>query len=67
MEITWTSKEVVLIGVLMVLLGVCLGGLTLGSIRETNSYKQGQIDAINGTIKYHLVVQPDSTRVWELK
>ena len=27
-------------------------------------YKQGQIDAINGVIKYELVVQPDSTSEW---
>jgi len=28
-------------------------------------YKQGQIDAMTGKIKYHLVVQPDSTKTWE--
>lgn len=28
-------------------------------------YKQGQIDAMNGIIRYELVTQPDSTRVWQ--
>ena len=29
------------------------------------SYQDGQVDAINGVIKYELVTQPDSTRIWE--
>ena len=29
-------------------------------------YKEGQIDALTGQIKYELVIQPDSTRTWEL-
>lgn len=28
-------------------------------------YKQGQIDAINGNIKYHKVTHKDSTVTWE--
>ena len=31
------------------------------------SYKQGQIDAINGKIKYELVKQPDGTTEWKEK
>jgi len=27
-------------------------------------YKEGQIDAINGTIKYKLVTNPDSSKIW---
>lgn len=30
-------------------------------------YKQGQIDAVTGNMKYELVVQPDSTTTWEMK
>lgn len=30
-------------------------------------YKQGQIDALSGKVKYKLVVYPDSTRTWEEK
>jgi tryptophan-rich sensory protein len=30
-----------------------------------DSYKQGQIDALTGTIKYELVTQSDSTKTWE--
>ena len=29
-------------------------------------YKQGQIDAINGTIKYELTTNSDSTKTWKL-
>lgn len=28
-------------------------------------YKQGQVDALTGNIKYELVTQDDSTRVWK--
>jgi len=31
------------------------------------THKQGQIDAINGVIKYKLVMHPDKTTSWELK
>ncbi|MBE3139023.1 MAG: hypothetical protein IMZ53_00405 [Thermoplasmata archaeon] len=27
-------------------------------------YKYGQIDALTGKVKYQLVTNPDSTRVW---
>lgn len=32
---------------------------------EMRGYEKGQIDAINGEIKYHLIEQPDQTVVWE--
>ena len=32
---------------------------------EKKGYKQGQIDAINGNIKYELVEQPDRTTKWK--
>ena len=32
----------------------------------SSSYKQGQIDALTGKIKYELVVKNDSTKVWKL-
>lgn len=34
---------------------------------HTFLYKKGQIDAISGDVKYHLVDKPDGSRVWELK
>ena len=44
---------------------LCVGSVALGIfIGKDVSYKQGQIDAINGIIKYELVTQPDSTKVW---
>ena len=30
-------------------------------------YKRGQIDVINGKVKYELKAQPDSTRIWVKK
>jgi len=30
-------------------------------------YRKGQIDALTGIIKYELVINPDSTRIWERK
>lgn len=29
------------------------------------SYKQGQVDALTGKVKYELVVNADSTKTWE--
>jgi len=48
-----------------VLIGI-FGGVFLMIIRH-NTYRDGQIDALNGIVKYELVVQPDSTRTWEKK
>jgi len=51
------------------MLGVILGGI-LGAVLMFSicvaiaPYKQGQIDAINGKIKYELVVQPDKSVEW---
>ena len=38
-----------------------LGGLDLAK----HTYKYGQIDAINGKIKYHLVLQNDGSTSWK--
>jgi hypothetical protein len=51
-------------GVLTVFLGII--ALVLLS-REDASYKQGQIDALTGKVKYELVTKPDSTKSWEEK
>lgn len=40
--------------------------LTLGHITCEYGYKLGQIDAINGKIKYHLIVNEDKTSEWVL-
>lgn len=29
------------------------------------NYRDGQVDALTGHLKYHLVTQPDSTKTWE--
>lgn len=40
--------------------------LVFCSVIYDYGYKQGQIDAINGKIKYHLVVTDDKTSRWVL-
>jgi len=48
------------------LVGVLLGLLVALFVAITaDDYKKGQIDALTGKVKYHLVIQPDSTRTWE--
>jgi len=37
-------------------------GFALGS---KDGYKMGQVDSINGKIKYELVIKPDKTSTWE--
>ena len=34
-------------------------------IQKENPYKQGQVDALTGKIKYELKTNPDSTKTWE--
>lgn len=40
-------------------------GMILFVIISNIEYKNGQVDAINGQIKYELVNHPDSTKTWE--
>jgi len=47
------------VGTICIMIIVCL-------IIGDTKYKKGQIDALNGQIKYELVTHPDSTRTWEL-
>lgn len=35
------------------------------TVMTNRTYMDGQIDAINGNIQYHLVEQPDGTVKWE--
>ena len=43
-------------------------GLTLWSIDIfDNAYREGQIDALTGKVKYELKTNPDSTKTWEYK
>ena len=46
------------------LIGAALAILIVGLI---NPYKSGQIDCINGNIKYELVEQADGSNEWETK
>lgn len=53
------------------ILGYCLGVLfsficaVTAFTDTTTEYKHGQIDALNGKVKYHLVRQSDNTMQWE--
>lgn len=49
-------------------LGVVLTSIVITTIMaltpEGPGYKQGQIDAINGVVKYELIENPDQTKTW---
>jgi hypothetical protein len=45
-------------------LGFILGFMVAVSPSYDVGYKKGQIDAINGIIKYELVDMPDQTKDW---
>lgn len=52
--------------------GMIVGFLVFGGVSMTFSkytvlYRQGQVDALTGNVKYHLVDKPDGTKVWERK
>ena len=59
------NKDVVMVCVLFFMIGILFLGFAQSCADET--YKDGQVDAINGKIRYELVVHPDSTRTWEEK
>ena len=46
-----------------IIIGTCFGAFG----EHTTFYKQGQIDAITGNVKYELVKQPDGTTIWQRK
>ena len=54
-------------GVLMLMLIIASIGITTHYVGKEKGYKQGQIDAINGNLKYELITQPDGTTKWEKK
>jgi len=58
------SKNI-LIGYCSFLAGMIITFLFLCAFDRT--YKDGQIDAINGNIKYELVKRSDGTTKWEYK
>jgi len=50
--------------IFIIFISLSLGFLFGWGCTETKNYKSGQIDAINGIIKYELVVMPDQTKEW---
>lgn len=60
--------------IIAVIFGICLGVILSSAIVACvlevvsgNAYRQGQIDAMNGTIKYELKTMPDKTIQWVIK
>mgnify|MGYP007090082872 CR=1 FL=1 len=54
------------------IVGIFVGILVFGSVsmafpKYTVLYRQGQVDALTGNVKFHLVDKPDGTKVWERK
>jgi hypothetical protein len=41
--------------------------ITIQEISEGIGYKEGQIDAIQGKVKYQLTKQPDGSIIWTEK
>ena len=48
-------------------IGVCIvcTVLYVSGADYDKGYRQGQIDALTGTVKYELVTQADSTKMWQ--
>lgn len=41
--------------------------ISIGMWINSGDYKQGQIDALSGVVKFELVQHPDGTKTWEEK
>ncbi len=53
-----------------IVIGVIIGVIIIGILTAIldpirDSYKQGQVDALTGQIKFELVSNPDSSKTWE--
>lgn len=53
------------IHILCVVIFFLLLAIAVEILKVDGRYRQGQIDALTGNVKYELVTQPDSTRVWK--
>jgi len=60
-----TKGDKIFLGGITVILVLAIGIITGGAIDSTGRYRQGQIDALTGKVKYELRVNSDSTRTWE--
>ena len=52
------------IEVLLVIIAL-MGAIFFGWSIQNDEYKDGQVDALTGNIKYELTEHPDSTKTWE--
>jgi hypothetical protein len=58
--------------VLKIIIGFWIGMMTTALViyifpEGTSAYQKGQIDALNGIVKYELKTNPDKTVVWVRK
>lgn len=59
-------KEFVAVSIVIYFFTILIVVILL-QVTSDKYYKQGQVDAINGKVKYELKVQPDSARIWVKK
>ena len=60
------GKEYIFVFIAIMTL-LIISGIFVFQKEQEFSYKQGQIDCLNGKIKYELVKQPDGTTEWKEK
>lgn len=56
------DKGEAVFNIFMLVVGIVIGVFLMHAF--CNTYKIGQIDALNGIIKYELVTQEDKTTIW---
>ncbi len=61
----YTHLDMFALSIMWLAVGIILMLVISVIFIEPTVYKEGQIDALTGNVKYHLVVNPDSTRTWK--
>ena len=60
------SQVYTAIGLAVLIVGALfMFGFVIGKGCSNGGYRQGQIDALTGTVRFHRVPHPDSTVTWE--
>jgi len=60
---TYYADDLIIAFLLGILITLAMTACFISITKDT--YKYGQIDAIKGKIKYHLVKQEDGSTIWE--
>ena len=61
----WEDKHILQALIVGIIVGAMLAVASFYVTKST--YKQGQIDALTGKVKYRLITLPDSTSQWVRK